>query len=166
MEIELFKGDITKITCDCIVNSANRTLLGGSGVDGAIHKAAGPELLNECRKLGGCATGEAKITGGYNLAAKYVIHTVGPVYSEKISDGLQLMSCYINSLELAKFHDIHSIAFPSISTGIFKYPIEEAARIAIKAVHEWMQNSNYNIKVIFCCYDDITFNIYSNLLGE
>lgn len=156
------RGDITEIDCDCIVNAANSKLLGGGGVDGAIHRAAGPGLLEECRTLGGCETGEAKITKGHNLKAKYVIHTVGPVYSGRPEDKPLLESCYLRSLELAKENGVRSIAFPAISTGAYRYPPEEAARIALNAVHVWLEeNKDCGITVIFSCFDQKTYDIYT-----
>mgnify|MGYP003199697428 FL=1 len=139
-QFQVVQGDITKLDCDCIVNAANRSLLGGGGVDGAIHRAAGPELLAECRTLHGCRTGEAKITKGYRLKAKYIIHTVGPIYSGTAEDAAQLADCYRNSLDLAKGHDAHSIAFPAISTGVYGYPLEDATEIAVKTVAQWLED--------------------------
>lgn len=163
-KIKLDKGDITRLDCDCIVNAANSSLLGGGGVDGAIHRAAGLGLLEECRTLGGCRTGEAKITGGYNLKAKYVIHTVGPIYSGKPSDEKMLSACYRNSLELAKANDIHSIAFPAISTGVYGYPSDEANVIAFSTVTDWLgDNENYDMTVIFSCFDNETYEGYKAL---
>lgn len=157
-------GDITKLDCDAIVNAANKTLLGGGGVDGAIHRAAGRELLAECRTLGGCNTGEAKITKGYKLKAKYVIHTVGPIYSGKDSDATDLANCYKNSLDLARKHDIHSIAFPAISTGVYHYPLEEATRIALTTIDNWLKaNADYDIEVIFSCFDKRTYSVYIDI---
>lgn len=158
-------GDITKINCDCIVNAANNTLLGGSGVDSAIHKAAGSELLEECKNLKGCETGQAKITKGYNLKAKYVIHTVGPVYSGTRENKELLESCYINSLNLAKENNIHSIAFPAISTGAYGYPLDEAVPVAVIAVTKWLDNNvDYKMDVIFSCYNQKTFNVYREFI--
>ena len=160
-------GDITKLACDCIVNAANKTLLGGGGVDGAIHRAAGPELLKECRTLKGCETGQAKITKGYNLKAKYVIHTVGPIYSGKEQDKTLLSNCYKNSLDLAKRNNIKSIAFPAISTGVYAYPIEKATAIAVKTVKEWIKNNaDYDIEIIFCCFDEATYIPYKKELAK
>lgn len=157
-------GDITKLDCDAIVNAANKTLLGGGGVDGAIHRAAGRELLAECRTLGGCHTGEAKITRGYKLKAKYIIHTVGPIYSGKSSDAADLANCYKNSLDLARKHDIHSIAFPAISTGVYHYPLEEATRIALTTIDNWLKaNADYDIEVIFSCFDKRTYSVYIDI---
>ena len=153
-QIQVVQGDITKLDCDGIVNAANRSLLGGGGVDGAIHRAAGPELLAECRTLHGCRTGEAKITKGYRLKAKYIIHTVGPIYSGTAEDAAQLTDCYRNSLELAKSYDVHSIAFPAISTGVYGYPLEDATEIAVKTVAQWLEaHADYAMQVIFCCFD-------------
>lgn len=161
------QGDITALFCDCIVNAANQSLLGGSGVDGAIHRAAGPGLLEECRKLHGCRTGEAKITGGYNLKARYVIHTVGPVYSGTESDAKLLASCYRNSLELAKQHNLHSIAFPAISTGVYRYPMEQAAAVALKTIRQWLaENEDYEMTVILSCFGDSAYETYCRLLKE
>lgn len=159
--IAVEKGDITKLSVDAIVNAANKSLLGGGGVDGAIHRAAGPELLAECRTLHGCNTGEAKITKGYKLPAKYVIHTVGPIYSGNEKDASDLRNCYWNSLEFAAKNDVHSIAFPAISTGVYRYPLEDATLIAIRTVREWMeQNNDYSIRVIFTCFDEKTYSCY------
>ena len=164
IDIEL--GDITALDCDCIVNAANRSLLGGGGVDGAIHRAAGPELLKECRTLGGCETGEAKITRGYRLPAKWVIHTVGPVYSGRARDAELLANCYRNSLDLAKTHDIHSIAFPAISTGVYGYPLKDATEVAVSAVKKWLaDNGGYFIEVIFCCFDKRAYDIYQTCVA-
>ena len=160
-QIQVVQGDITKLDCDCIVNAANRSLLGGGGVDGAIHRAAGPELLAECRTLHGCRTGEAKITKGYRLKAKYIIHTVGPIYSGTAEDAAQLADCYRNSLDLAKEHDVHSIAFPAISTGVYGYPLEDATEIAVKTVAQWLKDhADYAMQVIFCCFDARTERVY------
>ena len=160
-QIQVVQDDITKLDCDCIVNAANRSLLGGGGVDGAIHRAAGPELLAECRTLHGCRTGEAKITKGYRLKAKYIIHTVGPIYSGTAEDAAQLADCYRNSLALAKEHDVHSIAFPAISTGVYGYPLEDATEIAVKTVAQWLEaHADYAMQVIFCCFDARTERVY------
>lgn len=158
--IEILKGDITKLTVDAIVNAANRTLLGGGGVDGAIHRAAGPELLDECKILGGCNTGDAKITKGYKLPAKYVIHTVGPVWygGNKNEDNL-LANCYKRSLEIAMQNGIKTIAFPAISTGAYGFPIERAAKIAFNSVSEFLKDNNSIEKVIFVCFSQIDFDI-------
>lgn len=160
--IEFVKGDITKVEADAIVNAANTTLLGGGGVDGAIHRAAGSGLLEECKTLGGCRTGEAKITKGYNLPARYVIHTVGPVWHGGSSgeDGL-LESCYRSSLELAKKHAIKSIAFPSISTGAYRFPVERAASIAVKAVEKFIKDNPGALeKATFVLFSDEDLKIY------
>lgn len=160
-QIQVVQGDITKLDCDGIVNAANRSLLGGGGVDGAIHRAAGPELLAECRTLHGCRTGEAKITKGYRLRAKYIIHTVGPIYSGTAEDAAQLADCYRNSLNLAKEHNVHSIAFPAISTGVYGYPLEDATEIVVKTVAQWLEDhADYAMQVIFCCFDARTERVY------
>ena len=164
-QIQVVQGDITKLDCDCIVNAANRSLLGGGGVDGAIHRAAGPKLLAECLTLHGCRTGEAKITKGYRLEAAYIIHTVGPVYSGTAEDAKLLADCYRNSLDLAKEQDVHSIAFPAISTGVYGYPLEDATEIAVKTVARWLEtHADYAMQVIFCCFDALTERVYRDKL--
>ncbi|MEN8225356.1 MAG: O-acetyl-ADP-ribose deacetylase [Bacteroidota bacterium] len=164
---DLIQGDITKMKVDAIVNAANRTLLGGGGVDGAIHRVAGPELLAECKTLNGCSTGQAKVTNGYLLPARYVIHTVGPVWGggSRNEDEL-LKNCYQNSLILAKEHGIKTIAFPNISTGVYHFPKERAANIAIKSVINFMKIHELPQKVIFVCFDDENFHIYKDLLNK
>ncbi len=164
-KIELVKGDITKISADAIVNTANTTLLGGGGVDGTIHRAAGPQLLEECQGLDGCETGQAKITKGYRLPARYIIHTVGPVWHGGTAREEELLaSCYRNSLELAKKYSLKTIAFPSISTGVYRFPIEKAAKIAYKTVRIFLkENSDIFDKVIFVLFSDEDFEIYKNL---
>lgn len=163
--VYIYQGDITEIECDCIVNAANKTLLGGGGVDGAIHKAAGPELLKECRTLNGCETGEAKLTRGYNLPAKYIIHTVGPIYSGSDMDKKLLAACYTNSLNLAKANGIHSIAFPAISTGVYGYPLREATKIAVTTAFEWIEaNKDCEMSIIFCCFDSDMEKVYKEII--
>lgn len=160
------QGDITKLEVDAIVNAANKTLLGGGGVDGAIHRAAGQELLAECKTLVGCETGEAKITLGYKLPAKYVIHTVGPVYNGgKYNEAQKLASCYRKCLEVAIENGVKTIAFPNISTGIYGYPKKEAAEIAIKEVVAFLGNNSEIEQIIFCVFDDENFKIYKNILS-
>jgi O-acetyl-ADP-ribose deacetylase (regulator of RNase III) len=166
-KIELHQGDITKLEIDAIVNAANKSLLGGGGVDGAIHRAAGPQLKEECRKLGGCETGEAKITKGYNLPAKYVIHTVGPIYGNNPEkEARQLADCYINSLKVAKENNIKSIAFPAISTGAYGYPKKEAAKIAIDTVKNVIKKfPDAFEKIIFVLFDKEDYSIYKNFIS-
>jgi O-acetyl-ADP-ribose deacetylase (regulator of RNase III) len=164
-KIELHLGDITKLKVDAIVNAANTTLLGGGGVDGAIHNAAGPKLLEECKTLNGCKTGEAKITKGYNLPAKFVIHTVGPVWNKgKFNEDKLLANCYRNSLKLAVDNKIKTIAFPAISTGVYSFPLERAIKIAIAEVKKFLRTNESVEKVIFVCFDDNTFNTYTENL--
>ncbi len=166
--IKVIQGDITESRVDAIVNAANQTLLGGGGVDGTIHYCAGPQLLEECRTLGGCNKGEAKITKGYNLPAKHIIHTVGPIYGHE--DGLEdeiLANCYKNSMELAKKHRLRSIVFPAISTGAFRFPKDQAAKIAINAVNEFLgQNPDTFDEVVFVLYDQHNYFIYSSIVEE
>lgn len=166
MCIEVFLGDITSLQVDALVNAANTTLLGGGGVDGAIHRAAGKELLAFCRTLNGCKTGEAKITPGFKLAAKYVIHTVGPVWNggNKNEDEL-LANCYRNSLQLAVKNNISSMAFPAISTGAYRFPPERAAKIAVTEVINFMQNNKLPKKIIFACFDKKTKALYESQLA-
>jgi O-acetyl-ADP-ribose deacetylase (regulator of RNase III) len=164
--IRTTQGDITKIaSVVAIVNAANKSLLGGGGVDGAIHRAAGKELLAECRTLHGCETGEAKITKAYKLPCKYVIHTVGPIYDGDEDDPKLLASCYRNSLDIAMKNNIHSIVFPNISTGVYGYPKEEAAEIAMGTVGRWLSDhKGYVMHVVMCCYDRENYEIYERLV--
>ena len=164
-KISVKKGDITKEIADAIVNAANPTLLGGGGVDGAIHRAAGPGLIEECRRLGGCRHGEARITKGYNLKAQYVIHTPGPIYSDgKQGEAETLRDSYLNSMKLAKGNNLKSIVFPAISTGVYGFPKKEGAEIAIKTVVDFMVNENYLIEVTFIQFDNENYEIYNKLL--
>ena len=168
-KIELIKGDITEVNVDAIVNAANSSLMGGGGVDGAIHRAGGPLILEQCRKIvakqGGCKTGEAVITCGGALPAKFVIHTVGPVWNGgKKNEPSLLASCYINSLNLAVEHKLLSVAFPNISTGIYGYPKKEAAEIAIHTVIQFLEQNDFIEKVYFVCFDDENYFIYNSLV--
>lgn len=164
--MKTYLGDITTLQVDAIVNAANRTLLGGGGVDGAIHRAAGPGLLAECKALGGCATGDAKLTKGYQLPALFVIHAVGPVYRDgKHGEPRKLATCYTRSLELALQQGCRSIAFPCISTGVYGYPQEAAAQVAVKAVREWLSAHRAESEVIFCCFLPKDKQIYDALLS-
>lgn len=159
----IITGNIVELDVDAIVNAANNSLLGGGGVDGAIHRAAGPGLLEECRKLNGCETGEAKITGGYNLPARHVIHTVGPVWQGgNHGEPEMLAGCYRNSLQLAVNHDLDSIAFPAISTGVYGYPLEAATRVAVSTVLEFLRE--HDLDVTFVCFDDATRDVYQRCL--
>ena len=163
--IQLYQGDITEMHVDAIVNAANKSLLGGGGVDGAIHRAAGPKLLEECKKLGGCETGQAKITHAYRLPARFVIHTVGPVwYGGEIGEAEQLANAYRNSLLLAKEHGLKTIAFPNISTGVYHFPKEQAAKIAIETIRDFLKDDHSFESVIFCVFDDENNEIYEKLL--
>ena len=165
--LRVVEGDITTLDVDAIVNAANNSLLGGGGVDGAIHRAAGPGLLEECRKLKGCATGEAKITKGYRLPARWVIHTVGPVWhgGQNGEDDL-LAGCYRNSLKLAAEKGIRSVAFPCISTGVYRFPPERAARIAVSETRKFLQSNPSIREVVFVCFGPEACEIYTRLLAE
>jgi O-acetyl-ADP-ribose deacetylase len=165
--VELIKGDITSLDVDAIVNAANNSLLGGGGVDGAIHDAAGPDLLNECKKLNGCETGRSKITEGYRLKAKHVIHTVGPVWYGGYHDEHSLLaSCYKTSLALAKEKKIKTLAFPGISTGAYGFPKDLAALIAVKETKRFLNRNSYPQRVIFVAYGEDSYETYRKLLGE
>jgi O-acetyl-ADP-ribose deacetylase len=161
------QGDITKESTDAIVNAANTSLLGGGGVDGAIHRAAGSGLLQECKKLGGCDHGEARITGGHNLKARHVIHTPGPIYRNgKQGEAGILKNSYMNSLKLARDNNLKSISFPAISTGVYGYPKEEAGAIAIDTAIEFMQNNDYLIEIYFVLFDKVNFDLYTDYLNS
>src|SRR5438876_6144791 len=165
--IEVVEGDITKQRVDAIVNAANTTLLGGGGVDGAIHRAAGPELLEECRALGGCPTGQAKITKGYKLPAQWVIHTVGPVWRDgRHGEEELLASCYRNSLALAAQKGARTIAFPSISTGAYGFPMDKAARIAVSEIEKFLERNSSMEKVVLVCFGKSAFDIHRDAVAE
>lgn len=165
--IKVVKGDITKLQVDAIVNAANESLLGGGGVDGTIHRAAGSELLEECRKLGGCKTGNAKITSGYKLPAQYVIHTAGPIWRGGDNNEASLLeNCYRNSMELAHERSLKSIAFPCISTGAYRYPPDEAAQIALETVIKFQAEKNYTPEIIFCCFSEEDRDRYEKILSD
>ena len=166
--VDLVLGDITELSADCIVNAANNTLMDGGGVNGAIHQAAGPELDEACRSLRGCGTGKAKITDGFRLPAKKIIHTVGPIYSGSEEDARLLADCYWNSLDLAAENDLHSIVFPCISTGIFGYPKDAAARIAVETTVDWMDSrvTDYPMKIMFCVHEEDDYDRYEAILDE
>lgn len=166
VSINIVKGDITSHRVDAIVNAANASLLGGGGVDGAIHRAAGPDLLEECKALGGCPAGEARITKGYKLPAPFVIHTVGPVWRGGVNSEKELLqNAYTNSLKLAKERKLATIAFPNISTGVYGFPKHKAAPIAIDSVTTFLKKNKYPKDVIFVCFDDENYELYRNLLG-
>jgi len=165
-KIELIQGDITTVNADAIVNAANNSLLGGGGVDGAIHRAAGPGLMEVCQLLGGCPTGDAKITKGFKLQAKYIIHTVGPVWHDDKREEELLASCYRESLKLAQEHHCKTLAFPNISTGIYHFPKKSAAEIAIREVQNFQLHNSLPEKVLFVCFDDENYQIYQELLKD
>lgn len=165
-KMEIVLGDITKLKVDAIVNAANTSLLGGGGVDGAIHRAAGPELLEECRKIGGCPTGEARITKGYRLHAKYVIHTAGPIWrGGRNGEEELLQNCYRNSMKLAEQNGIKTIAFPSISTGAYGFPVERAVPIALRTVRESLEKARSLEKIVFVCFSKTDYDIYQKSLS-
>ncbi len=165
--MQAIRADITTLSVDAIVNAANRALLGGGGVDGAIHRAAGPELLEACRGLGGCETGDAKITPGFRLPARFVIHTVGPVWQGGHSgEAKKLASCYRRSLEVAQENGVKTIAFPAISTGVYGFPIEAATRIAIHAVSIYLSEHDNEPDVTFCCFSDCDLAVYQQVLAH
>jgi O-acetyl-ADP-ribose deacetylase (regulator of RNase III) len=163
--LELVQGDITRIAVDAIVNAANNSLLGGGGVDGAIHRAAGPELLEECRKIGGCPTGEARITGAYRLPARHVIHTVGPIWSGARDDDPALAACYRNSLRLVAAHECRSVAFPSISTGVYGFPFERACRIALATVRAEVERLPTIERVVFVCFGQHDYERFQAIMA-
>ena len=161
--IKVIKDNIVNMDVDVIVNAANSSLAGGGGVDGTIHNAAGNELYDACRKIGHCDTGKAVITDGFKLKAKYIIHTVGPIYNnydEETSEEL-LSSCYVDSLDLAKQYNLHSIAFPCISCGVYGYPLQKACNVAKNAVNNWLSDNNYDIDVFFVCFSDREYTAYN-----
>ena len=164
-KLEVMQGDITQLAVDAIVNAANTSLLGGGGVDGAIHRAAGKGLLQECRTLGRCPTGEARITKGYQLPADYVIHTVGPVYRGRPEDSRLLASCYTSSLTLSRDRKLHTVAFPAISCGVYGYPISDACKIAVDTCAGFLEENENPAKVIFVLFSDADFEIYQRYLS-
>jgi len=167
IHLDVVEGDITRIPADAIVNAANCSLLGGGGVDGAIHRAAGPELLKECRGLQGCATGMAKMTAGYRLPSRFVIHTVGPVWhGGQQGEERLLASCYQQCLLLASEHELIHIVFPSISTGVYRFPFERASRIAVQTCREFQSKNDFPQRVTFCCFSEADASVYAGLLAQ